>query len=165
MLFIVLPMAMLLTMTPFMLINDDLIAQRQRQAGADWAQRLLILHNAALAACTPDPSGCTDNKIKAQLPTGLTDAGFMGPNKILYSFVSNGKVVSVLDEKALADHKGHVIAGTVNAAWVKLVPGRDGAGTWQFSSNGIRLYKDQTDVSVSPPGGLRFVDGCPAIIG
>ncbi|MBP4052099.1 hypothetical protein J9978_21735 [Chromobacterium violaceum] len=157
--FLVLPMALLLGMTPYLLANSELTALQQRQAGADWAQRLLAQHRAALAACSL--ASCTPEEIAAQLPVGVSHAGY---GAILRSFHDGTRVVSVLDTQALLQGKGRLADGQLSAAWRQLTQGRAGAGSWRPDSSSIETHKGRT-ISISPSSDRNFAPGSPAIAG
>ncbi|MFB2866367.1 hypothetical protein [Aeromonas sp. MdU4] len=161
--FIVLPLVMLLGMTPWLMANNSVLAERQDKTGMYWARRLLLQHHAASKACMEPGVNCTGEVNSAvfgnYLAPGLTaDSGM-----VLRTYHDGNRLISVLDVNSLTKNKGFIPMGNISVAWRKLTRYQQGAGFWQ--SNSIQLYDGTSIVVGSPPRGIIPGIGGPAITG
>ncbi|PRP70948.1 hypothetical protein BUE93_09230 [Chromobacterium amazonense] len=118
---VVLPLVMLLGMTPFMLLNNDVLVQRQQQAAADIAYRMLLVHQAAVRACSN--TVCNDGTIDQQVYRGELDPSltWSEADKALYHLESiSGKVKTTMKLEELSNRKNSLLQGSVKSAWARL---------------------------------------------
>ncbi|MFZ3186026.1 MAG: hypothetical protein WA173_18020 [Pseudomonas sp.] len=173
--FFILPFVMLMGMTPYMIANNERMAQQQRQAAADWANWLLIQHEAAARGektygpnyGQTTPFNISVSWFSEELDPAVVAASRYGsvgglddPEQIVKTYTDGTRLVSVININALQKAKGNLLAGHIVAEWSKLTQQRAGAGTLQ--SGAVRDHAG----SSTPVNLASFLvpDGSPAII-
>lgn len=170
--FMLIPLVMLLGMTPFMLAEQDLARQKQYQIAVDWSRRLLSQHQAAKQGCSLPGINCVgelaEEIFSRQLPLGLNaDTG-----GVLRSYHNGIQLVSFLDEMALDKSKNRVRLGTVSVGWARLNHSwrqfgqyRPGAGYWSENGDvkGVTLF-DNSFIQVNLPSNIKPAIGGPVVV-
>ncbi|WP_440030229.1 hypothetical protein [Chromobacterium amazonense] len=124
---VVLPLVMLLGMTPMLLINSDMAVQQQHRAAADIAKTLLVVHQAAVKYCK-STAACKEGQLISYSEYAIELDPALHPDAYLYlSTEVNGEVESTIASEIISNRKPKLLPAYINAEWARLTDGVNGA--------------------------------------
>ena len=124
----VLPMLLLVSMAPLMMLNNDAVLQRQQQLAANVVRLIPVQHQAAVQFCRAAATNCRGGGVvEIDVSTNLDPAISLQPG-MLRSFWNGTRIVTYLDLNGLSQMRGNLSPGMVMGQWGKLSRTVSGGG-------------------------------------